>query len=192
MKKQSIQAILILLAVVIFNVAGWAQDKGEFKEEYSGVTAGSGNLSTRKSNWVRISITRWTTDNERALLRQTLAQQGPEKMADVLYGLKKAGSISIQGGVGYDLHYAREVVKDGKRRIVLATDRPITVREMGRNSRSLSYSVSMIELLFDPNAKPRGIISPAVKLKLDPTDNVLAVEDYFADQIRIISLKKEK
>jgi hypothetical protein len=89
------------------------------------------------------------------------------------------------------LHYARQAVQEGKRRIILATDRPMSFPELWVNGRSVTYSVSLIQLLTTPDGKGEGTIAAAVKLKFEPKEKTLEVENYGTEPLVIRGLKKE-
>jgi hypothetical protein len=105
---------------------------------------------------LELTITRWSTEEERKALVASLAQNGQEKTVDLLRKQKETGFARTQTGAGMRgwpsvrLHYAHEAQKDGKRVVVLVTDRNMSMAERARNDRSVDYDVSAIVMELEP------------------------------------------
>ena len=104
----------------------------------------SNNL-TGANGIIQITLDQWSTEQERATLLQTV----PKGQDDLVRALQKApvkGRINIPGWqgpdpqnyrLGWDLRYAwHEPLPDGGERIVLATDRQMSFREVTNNPRT--------------------------------------------------------
>ena len=63
---------------------------------------------TGKTAIVSIAITRWSTDQEREALLNTLQECGREKLVTALEKLPPVGTIRTASSIGYDLYYARD------------------------------------------------------------------------------------
>src|SRR5919198_3198555 len=95
------------------------------------------NLSARATTGtVDIVIERWSTDQERDQLRAALQEGGPDALLRGLQKIKDpAGYIRTPGSVGYPLRFARQIaMSDGGRRIIIATDRPVSFLEVRAQS----------------------------------------------------------
>lgn len=179
--------LLILgIAILFCNLSSFADEK-EMKETYyaNAIALGKGLSSN-----LQVTITRWTTDEERNTLLQTLATKGQEKMIDVMRDQKETGFLRLPNTMGYRLYYAYQTVKDGKRRIVLSTDRPVSMAEAWRNGRSMDYATTMVVLDLDENNKGEGVLGFALKLKFNPETKQLEIENYGTDPVQLKNVRK--
>lgn len=177
---------VLLLATATF--VG-AEDPKEFKESFD---ANAIALGHGLSSNLQITITRWTTDEERDLLLTTLVKDGQEAMIKILGKQKETGFVRLPNKLGYRLYYAREFKKDGKRKIILATDRPISMAEAWRDNRSMDYAIAMIELLLDAEDKGEGALLFGVKLTPNQETKTLAIENYGTDPVQLKNVRKNK
>ena len=132
-------------------------------------TAFAASLGTGKTAVVDIDIFRWSTDEERERLLTTLQEFGPERLIDALQKVRPpVGSIRTATSLSYDLYYARNhPAPVGSRRIVLATNRPVSFRELVSGTRSTQYQFTLIEIHLDKNGKGEGKLVPAAKVSWD-------------------------
>lgn len=190
MLKQTRQIGLLLLAIlgVIGGPFAIAEDAAEFKETYNAnaIALGKGLTSN-----LQITITRWTTPEERNALLTTLVEKGQEEMIKVLKKQKETGFLRLPNTMGYSLYYAWEVKKEGgKRRILLATDRPVAMAEAWHGTRSMDYAVAMVELMLDEQNRGDGALMFAVKLKANQETKTLEVENYGTDPVQLRNVRK--
>jgi hypothetical protein len=140
---------------------------------------------------VTIIINRWTPDAERDRLVAVLREKGPDGLLEALQKEPPVGSISTTGSVAYDLRYARQLpTEDGGRRIVLATDRPISFYEAQNQPRSFDYRFTLLELRLDRNGHGEGKMQVAVRPTLK--DNVLVLEDYEIQPVMLTDVRLER
>lgn len=188
--KKALRYFLVFtIAVLFFNCSTFGAEKTDFKDTYyaNAIALGQGLSSN-----LQVTITRWTTDDERNALLQTLTEKGQEEMIKVLQTQKQTGFLRLPNTMGYQLYYAYQTQKDNKRRIVLATDRPVTMAEAWRNGRSQDYAITMVELILDENNAGEGTLGFALKLKVDPETKQLAIENYGTDPVQLRGVRKVK
>src|SRR5262245_30492445 len=156
--------LIFAIAAFLCNLSGYA-DEEKFKETYyaNAIALGHG-----LSSQLQVTITRWTTDEERNALLKTLAEKGQDKMIDLMRDQRETGFLRLPNTMGYRLYYAYQTQKDNKRRIVLSTDRPVSMPEAWRNGRSMDYATTMVVLDLDENNKGEGVLGFALKLKMNP------------------------
>jgi hypothetical protein len=71
---------------------------------------------------------RWSTDEERDALHESVTKMGGKDMLQALRGSGNVGRIEWPGGLTYNVRYARQATAaDGGVDVVLVTDRPIWV-----------------------------------------------------------------
>lgn len=158
-----------------------------------------GNVAFGASTTVHITINRWTTDEERRHLIETLVEKESEDLLKALQKQKETGFMRITGsGAGRTrypsvrLHYAREFRGEGKRVIRLATDRPIGFWEAVQNPCSMDYTFTLIELSLDEKTEEGdGTLAVGVEIKLDK-EKKLVLEHAGTKPARLTHVKKRK
>jgi hypothetical protein len=192
---------LALLSLVTLVPAGSTAADEKLEERYNafGVAMGAGAAGV-----LNITITRYSTEEERKLLVDSLAKDGQEKTVDLLRKQKETGFARTQSGAGMKgwpsvrLHYAHQTQQDGKRVVVLVTDRNMTMAERASGGRSVDYDVSALVMVLEPVEgdeklieKGQGTLYRAAKLSFDK-DNKLNVEYLGTQPIRLTDIKREK
>ena len=111
-------------------VGSWATAQtNRERENFTAIAIVNNNLGSGAGT-VQIQVTRWSTDQERTRLVETLMQKGPDALLEALRDIRSTGVIKTPDSLGYDLRFAQQTPdEDGGRRIVLATDRPISFWE---------------------------------------------------------------
>ncbi|MGE3490265.1 MAG: hypothetical protein AB7N29_09685 [Vicinamibacterales bacterium] len=134
------------------------------KEEFTAVAIVNNNLASGLGR-VIMQVSRWSSEAERTRLAETLLQKGPDELLDVLRDNRSVGTIRTPDSLGYDLRYAhQEPGKDGGRRIVIATDRPISFWEARNQPRTIDYPFTVIQMEIGPEGKGKGTMSYATKI----------------------------
>jgi hypothetical protein len=141
-----------------------------------------------------ITIERWSTPEEAARLRDILAEKGQDSLLEALQKMKpRAGSIQRTGQLGWDIHFAQQVVaSNGSRRIVIATDRPMSFWEAANRPRSSEYQFTLAEIRLRPDGKGEGKLVPAAKIDFDKESNTLEIENYETEPTRLTEVVIEK
>jgi hypothetical protein len=184
----------VTAGAVLLCSASWAVAQTASNSRPERFTAVAVNVSTvgkTGAEPVDITINRWTADAERDRLVSIFKEKGPEDLLKALQKTKPVGTISTPGSLAYDLRYARELPgADGGRRIILATDRPISFWEAANRPRSADYPFLLIELHLNKNGEGEGKLSLATKLTLN--DNVLVIENYANQPVMLNEVKQKK
>jgi hypothetical protein len=151
-------------------------------------------LGTGKSSIVRFAVERWSTDEEREMLLETLQEFGRDKLVETLQKIRPpVGYILTPFSLRYDLYYARNhQAPDGSRRVVLATNRRVTFREVARSERSMDYQITLIELRLGPDGKGDGKMVPAAKVTWDNATKTIEIENYNVLPVDLLSVTVEK
>ena len=193
MKKSS--AILGIVAVLVLALGvlpAVAKDKPTIIESYDAnaimQTAGAGSMAT-------INIYRWSSDAERDELLGVIksATAGDREVAKALRGQTKAGYAFMSGRQGYALRYAREFkTEDGGRKIILATDRPVTFQEAYQDTMAGDFDVSVVILTLDANGKGDGILSYGTELKWDDKTGMISPTNVSSQPIKLTNVRPKK
>ena len=136
-----------------------------------------------------ITIESWSSDDDRAVLLQGLQEGEQFSMVDSLRSLDRVGSARLRNRTARDLRYSREFMKDGKRHIVLATDRPIAAGEVRRNNRTLDNNVSIVHLELDENGRGEGTFMAGAELELDAETGNLTITHLSMQPVRMTRVR---
>ncbi len=142
---------------------------------------------------VSIVISRWSTDAERDTLVNALQEKGPDAVLDKLKDMPRAGSIAAPGSVGQEIHFARRIAGPGNsERVVLVTDRPMSLWEMRSGSRTVEYPFTLVELHVGANGKGEGKASVATKVIFDKDANSVVLENYTNQPVALQNVTRDK
>ena len=186
-------AVLVTLAIALLTTAAgpaWAKEKREPIEKFR---ARAFDINRGAAAHLDIVIYEWTSPEERQALVQTFFDSGNEALYDALYDASEKGYLRLPQTLGYDMKYAWQVEVEGKRRIVLATDRPMGFLEMSRGFRSRDYNVSLVVLELDPETgEGEGVAMGGAELSLDKETGRLNIEFVGTQPTRLTNVKKLK
>jgi hypothetical protein len=156
----------LLLAAFILTAVTLANSQEEKKVETIDATAMGTSTQLGQNASVKIIITKYSTDEDRAILVDAFKKGQSKGLVDALSKMPSVGRIAITGTLGSDLAYIRLVRTDTGRKIRFATNRRIRFAEAYNNTRSQDYDLTAGE--FDLNdsdgKKSSGILLPAAQL----------------------------
>jgi hypothetical protein len=162
------------------------------------------NVGTGGTFMVDFTVERWSTPEERQDLIATVLENGPDALLRALQKMPSHGRMrvpSLQGPdplqlrLGWDLRYAwQEKGPDGGRRVVLATDRFIPWWEATNRPRTIDYPFTVIEIRANAEGKGEGKMSIATKINFDKKKNIIELETYASEPLRLqnVQLKPRK
>ena len=141
-------------------------------------------MQSGKAGAVQISVTRWSTDEERQKLLDVLKESGQKAMIADLLKMPQVGYIKLPNTMGVALFYARSTdLPDGTRQVVFGTSRAIG---MATNAPQASkYDATVIELHLPPGGgKGEGKIVLAGKASVGK-DGKVQISNYQGEPIRL-------
>jgi hypothetical protein len=160
-----------------------------------------GNNLTGANGILQITLDRWCTAEERMKLLQTVPK-GQDDLLRALQKLPVKGRINIPGWtgpdpqnyrLGWNLRYAwHEPLPDGGERIVLATDRQMSFLETVNNPRTTDYPFLLIQIHLTNDNKGEGKMVPFTKITFDKKKNVMEIENYGTEPVRLNNISVEK
>jgi hypothetical protein len=161
------------------------------------MTAFAVNLSgvgRARPQTLQIVIERWSSDEERKKLLDTLIEKGGDKLIDLVQDIKpRAGYIRTTTSLGWDIQYARETpTPSGGRRILFVTDRPISFREARENTRSRDYEFMVCEIRLGPDGKGEGKLAAGTKITYDRDRQQVELENYGQEPVRLTQVTVDK
>jgi len=141
---------------------------------------------------VEIRVDRWSSDQERQALLDTLHAKGADNLLSALQKTPRVGFIRTPDSVAWDLHYARTMVgDDGSIRIILGTDRRLSFWELTNRERSVDYPFTIIEIRLDKNGKGEGRMSLATKVTASDQGDIY-LENYSVEPVRLQNVQVRK
>jgi hypothetical protein len=167
---------------------GSAQSEGVRLEASAVNLSGVGRSQAQK---LEIVLNRWSSDATRDKLMDALVSQGSDRLLDVLQSIKpRVGYIRTPTSLGWDIQYARESpLPEGGRRIVFATDRPISFFEAATSPRSAEYEFMLCEVHLDRDGRGEGKLATMAKIGFDKKKNVIEIENYGLEPVRLTDVR---
>ena len=170
-------ALLTLLAVALVASAAAPAVAKQKRQPLEKFRARAFNVDWGGATNLDITIYEWTTPEERERLIRTFVEGGGDALYDALDDVSDKGFIKLPRTLGYDMQYAWQFEAEGRRRIVLATDRPMGFLEMSRGSRTRDYNVTLVVLDLDPETgEGEGTVALGAELSVDKESGRLVVE----------------
>ena len=148
-----------------------------------------------RSAVVQMSIDRWSTEAERQALIKAFQERGPDGLLEALQKTEPTGRIRTANTLGWDLHYAVQAPskdKEGGRHILIATDRVVGFWEVSRDTRTMDYPFTLIELHVDKDGKGQGKIALATKIVRSKDGQRLELENYSSEPVRLQNVRPQK
>ena len=140
-----------------------------------------------RTNTIDIAIERWSTPEETSNLKAVFLERGEDRLLSALQKTKpRCGYTRTSTSLGWDIYFARETaLPGGGRKIVLASDRPVSMWEARNQGRSMDYQFSLTEIRLGPNGKGEGKAISAAKLTFNKETNTLEIENYEREPVRL-------
>ena len=188
----------VALAIVAgFLLAGpvQAQDKKEEKPKPYRFTAFAINMgSGPKAGVVDIVLERLTTPEERDALIAAFVEGGQDDLLKALQKVKpRVGYIRSPNSLGYDLQYAWRIANsDGTSRIIIGTDRPVSFFEASRQTRSMDYPFTIIEMRLDAKGEGEGRMASGTKISRSKDGKTIELENYGISPVALNQIKLQK
>ncbi|HEX5476105.1 MAG TPA: hypothetical protein VFX12_15715 [Vicinamibacterales bacterium] len=181
----------VAVAVALAATPLTAQTKQDLPEHFTAFAVNISSAAPRAAaTTVDIVINRWSPDATRDELLSIFKQKGQDALLTALQKQPVVGYINTPGTLRYDLHYARQVAQpDGGRKVVLATDRPISYWEVTNAARTLNYPFTLIQLQLDKDDHGVGKLSIATRL-VSADDGVIELEDFADQPVRLNDVRK--
>jgi hypothetical protein len=187
-RKHTFRFALSLAVVVGLALPMTASTAAAKDEAVLRLRAWAVDLNNRaRTNTIDIVIERWSTPEEIEKLRGILIEKGGDELLPALQKIKpRCGYTRTSNSLGWDLQFARETeMEGGTRKIVVGTDRPISMWEARNNPRSRDYEFSLAEIRLGPDGKGQGKAISKAKLSFSKEKNTLEIENYEREPVRL-------
>ena len=156
----------LLLAIVLLGAITQVISAQDRKVETIDATAMGTSTQMGKNVSVKVTISRFTTPEERQAFADAFQKGQNQGLVDALEKGPSVGRIAITGTLGYDLSYIWLVRTPTGRKIRFVTNRRIRFGEAYNSTQSKEYNLTAGE--FDLNDsdknKSSGVLYPAAQL----------------------------
>jgi hypothetical protein len=134
---------------------------------------------------VDIVVDRWSSEAESGRLLDAL-KSGQDAMLETLRDLPRIGYIRTPDSLGWDLHFAQSSPgEDGRRRVVIATDRPIGFWEAAHRPRTIDYPFTFIQMGLNDNNQGEGKLSLATRVISASDGRFVQLENYSFQPVQL-------
>jgi hypothetical protein len=184
------RSIAAILGVLAFTVSGHAAPAN--RETFNAFAVDLGSSGRRSStSHVKVTVDRWSTEEERRRLVSVFTESGEDAFLKELATMKPVGRISTPDSLGYDLRYAHQIpLASGGRRILIATDRPMTYWERANHPRSADYPFTVVEMRLDASGKGQGKMTLATRV--NAFGDVIELENYDLSPVHLTNIQASR
>ena len=153
------------------------------------------NVGTGSNNVFEITVDKYSTAEERKDLIDTMTSGGQNALLKKMQKIPIKGRIRIPGWtgpdpnnyrLGWDLRYVwRAPLEEGGTRLVLGTDRPMSMAEIRNQPRTVDYPFTFIEIHLPKEGKGEGRATGATQVIFDKKKNMIELERYSAGNVLV-------
>ena len=141
---------------------------------------------------VEIHLKRLSTPDQRSQLLQKLKEDGQGGLLEALRKAPSVGTIRLNLELAWDLRYASMRPGPGNTvQLSLATDRPMSFRELWTQPEYSDYPFTLINLELVPERKGKGTMILAAQITGDETGRFVHVENYGSSPVQLNDLEAE-
>ena len=193
-------AVVALAATAALDAPARAQSSGD-RLHFTAFAVNLSNIATGATMLLEIDVNSWSTEAQRAELVKiaTAAEDNQDALLRALQKQPKRGRMwapQWQGRdlwnarLGWDIRYAHQTPTDeGGRRVVLVTDRYVAFWEARNRPRSIDYPFTLIQIEVDRHGQGQGKMSVATRISFDQAKQVLELENYASEPVRLNDVK---
>ena len=160
------------------------------------------NVAPGANTVFEITIDNWTSAAQREKLISTMVDKGGDALVEELRKSPINGRIRIpawQGPdpqnyrLGWDLRYTwHNPLPDGGERIVIGTDRQMSMWELTNRPRSYDYPLMFMEIHMPKSGKGEGRMVGAGQVTFDKKTNTIGLEQFSAGVVSLNQITVEK
>jgi len=184
---------VLTMAALILAPAAPAVAGDDYDDAIEGWTATTVQMDAGKMVIVRIGVLEWTTAEERVDILNALQTGGSEAVAQYLAQQSEKGFVKFPNTAAYQMYYAYQGEHEGKRYIVMATDRPAGNLMRRAATDTVENNISLLSLELDPETgKGEGQMIAGADIRFDETTKQLKIEHIGTQPIRFTSVKPIK
>jgi hypothetical protein len=189
--RRSVLVVACAAAILLAGASPSLDQSNQPPERFTAFAVSTGGVVGSGATTVEISVTRWSTDEERQRFIRTLQEKGPQELLDELRDAPEKGFLRTPDSLGYPIRYAhQEPLEDGGRQIVVATDRPISFWEQVNRPRTIDYPFTLIQMRIRPDGTGEGRMSIATRIIAH--DNIIELENYDTQPVLLQQVRAQE
>jgi hypothetical protein len=190
--RRRFERALSVAAAALVMVAGMAAQTHGDPEEFNAFAINMGAYTgTGGTAQLIMTVNHWATQAERDAFFITLKEKGAEALLEQLRRAKRVGSLRTPQTVGWDIRLAlEEPGKDGGRRVMLLTDRPIGFSEATNRPISYDYPFTMIDMQIPPKGYGQGTL--VIAAKIIPAGKTVLIENFDTQPVQLNRIETRK
>ena len=167
-----------------------AKDKHPVIERFQATAM---DLDTARATIVDIGIFAWSTEADRQALIQAFNEGGNDAVYKHMSKQDEMAFVKAPNTLGYQMRYAYQYESEGKRYVILGTDRPIAMGEVASGSRSQENNISFVTLDLDQETgKGTGMMVFGAEFKVNKKTGHLEIETLSMNPTKLTTVKTEK
>lgn len=183
-----ILGLALAVAASMASTPAPAQSKDAKYIEWFAAKAYTVTESVAQTSSVEIGLTGWTTEQDEQALVAILIEKGREEFVKALADQPDLGFMRHETQRA-TIRYAEQWEEDGKRHIVLATDRPLGQMEALGRDRTTRFNVTMVALELNDKNKGTGHFAPGVEMGYDQDANHITMNIYDVQPVRLTNVR---
>jgi hypothetical protein len=192
-------AAMAMVGVTLMGSTDAATQTNGEKLRITAFAVNMSNIGTGGTATVEFDVDRWSPESERTRLISVMQEKGADALLEALRALPSHGRMRfpawqgpdpLNARLGWDIRYASQRSEpEGGRRIVLALDRYLSFWEVANRPRTIDYPFTFVEIHVDKNGEGEGKLSIATKVDFNKTRNVIELETYASEPVRLQQVK---
>ncbi len=186
-------SVLILAAgATVGSAAGSPWGPQDETETFSALAVHLGTGPGGQTSF-QITISRWTTPEQRESLIRTLADEGSDELIRALQQQEETGFIRVPGrarATSDRLKYAWEVREGNQRRIILVADQQLTPFIISGAPRVRGHQFTIIDLQLDEDNTGEGTMWGTARLGYDDEANTITITSLSSQPIRLTNVRR--
>ena len=190
--RRRFERALSVAAAALVMVAGLAGQTHGDPEEFTAFAINMGAYTgTGATAQLIMTVNQWATQAERDAFFVTLKEKGAEALLQQLRRGKRVGSLRTASTVGWDIRLAlEEPGKDGGRRVMLLTDRPIGFSEATNRPITIDYPFTLVDMQIPPKGFGQGTL--AIAAKIIPAGKTIIIENFDTQPVQLNRIETRK
>lgn len=184
-------AVILSVVILLMGAGLTGQTQGD-PEEFSAFAINMGAYTgTGATAQLLMTVNHWATQAERDAFFITLKEKGSEALLEQLRRAKRVGSLRTPSTVGWDIRLAlEEPGKDGGRRVMLLTDRPIGFSEATNRPITIDYPFTVIDMQLPAKGFGQGTL--AIAAKIIPAGKTVIIENFDTQPVQLNRIETRK
>jgi hypothetical protein len=165
---------MMLLGISLISAGFSLQAKAQ-QESYTAIAAAPNSGASQIP--FKVTITKWSTDDEIKQFGTILKEQGQDALFEALKK-QDAGRINKVGDTGNQIALAEKTQSDKGTVITLISARNMSTYEQSRKATHTNYPLGFLQLIVNEKGEGTGRLMSATKIKFDKEKGHFKLEPY--------------